>query len=362
MSLSVAIRHAFDAVTLDVAFEAAGGVTALFGRSGAGKTSVVNAVAGLLRPDAARVVCGDTVLADTQTGLWLPPHKRRVGYVFQDARLFPHLDVSGNLNYGARFAAEPPGPAQRDRVIDMLGIGSLLPRRVGDLSGGETQRVAIGRALLSSPRLLLLDEPLAALDEARKAEILPYLERLRDGAGVPILYVSHQVSEIARLATDVVALEAGRVVRSGPVDAVLSDAEAVDVTGVRDAGAVLSVTVRAHAEDGLTEVEGAGGVLVLPHVDAPVGARLRVRIEAQDVILSGARPEGLSALNILPVAVMTVRSGEGPGVMVQLRAGEDALLARVTGRSAKTLDLAPGWRGYAIVKSVAVAARDVGRR
>lgn len=362
MSLSVTIRHAFEGFTLDVAFEASGGVTALFGRSGAGKTSVVNAVAGLLRPDAARVVCADTVLVDTKTGIWLPPHKRRIGYVFQDARLFPHLDVSGNLDYGARFAVDTPGRAERDRVIEMLGIGPLLSRRVGDLSGGETQRVAIGRALLSAPRLLLLDEPLAALDEARKAEILPYLERLRDAADVPILYVSHQVSEIARLATDVVALEAGRVLRAGSVDAVLSDPEAVDVTGVRDAGAVVSVRVVAHAEDGLTEVEGAGGVLMLPHVEAPVGAQLRVRIEAQDVILSRTRPDGLSALNILPVSVLALRAGDGPGVMVQLRAGADTVLARVTGRSAKALDLAPGWQGYAIVKSVAVAARDVGRR
>jgi len=360
MSLSVDLRHRQGAFELQLAFEATGGVTALWGASGAGKTTVVNAVAGLLRPDAARIALEGEVLVDTKTRVWLPPHRRGLGYVFQEARLFPHLDVRANLTYGARFADRSRQGPTLEQVAEMLDIAPLLPRRIGRLSGGERQRVAIGRALMSKPRLLLLDEPLAALDAARKADILPYLERLRDEARVPILYVSHQIDEVARLATDVVVLDHGKLVKSGPVTALLSDLDMVGVTGVRAAGALLNARVVAHHDDGLTELAGAGGALFLPRVSAPVGARLRVRIEAQDVILSRSRPEGLSALNILPVEVTALREGSGPGMMVQLRAGEDLLLARVTRRSAQALQLAPGVTGYAVVKSVAVASGNVG--
>jgi len=360
MSLSVDIRHRLAEFTLDVRFDATGGVTALWGVSGAGKTSVVNAVAGLLRPDMARIALGESVLADTAAGVWLPPHRRGVGYVFQDARLFPHLDVRGNLLYGQRFAQMGADGPELDEVVDMLGIGPLLARRVGDLSGGEKQRVAMGRALLSRPRLLLLDEPLAALDPPRKEDILPFLERVRDAAEVPILYVSHHASEIARLATDVVVLDRGKVLKSGPVAQVMSDLDLVTATGVREAGAVIAARVVAHHDDGLTELSGAGGALFLPRIDAQVGRDLRIRIEAQDVMLSRGRPEGLSALNILPVEVLAVREGDGPGAMVKLRAGDAHLLARVTGRSAKALQLAEGGRAYAIVKSVAVATGDIG--
>jgi molybdate transport system ATP-binding protein len=242
----------------------------------------------------------------------------------------------------------------------MLGIGPLLARRPGTLSGGEKQRVAIGRALLSRPRLLLMDEPLAALDAERKAEILPYLERLRDETALPILYVSHAVAEVARLATTVVALDNGRVVRAGPTDAVLADPEAVPTLGVREAGSVLTAIVLAHHEDGLSELGLGEGRLLLPRVAARVGAVIRVRIHAQDVILSRSAPVGLSALNILAVRVTALRSGEGPGVMVQLALGDNRLLARITRRSAEALDLAPGTDCFAIAKSVAVARADVG--
>ena len=358
MTLSVALQHRFGGFALDVAFDAPGGVTALFGRSGAGKTSVINAVAGLLRPNAGRVVVGDTVLFDSAARIDLPAHRRRVGYVFQDARLFPHLRVRGNLAYGARFAGGVDA-ADLARVADMLGIAHLLDRSPGALSGGETQRVAIGRALLARPRLLLLDEPLAALDDARKAEILPYLERLRDAAGLPILYVSHSVAEVARLATTVVVLDAGRVARVGTTADVLSDPDAVTGLGLRDAGAILRATVAAHHPDGLSELSTSAGPLFLPHVDGAIGTGLRVRIAAQDVILSVARPVGLSALNILRVKVVALRDGDGPGVMVQLRAGDDLLLARITGRSATALGLKPGLACHAIVKTVAVAGGDV---
>lgn len=344
--LEVRLKHQFPGFTLDVAFEAPMGVTALFGRSGAGKTSVVRAVAGVLQADQARVAVGGIRL----DGLSVPA--RRIGYVFQEPRLFPHMSVRANLAYGMRGGAMAS-------VVGMLGIGTLLDRRPGALSGGEAQRVAIGRALLSQPRLLLLDEPLAALDGARKAEILPFIERLRDEAGVPILYVSHSVSEIARLATTVVALEAGRVVRVGTAAEVLADPDIVPVLGVREAGAVVRARVAAHHGDGLTELIWSAGRLLLPQVSQPAGAQVRVRIEAQDVMLAATRPEGISALNVVPVTLTALRTGDGPGVVVQLRAGEDLILARLTGRSARAMGLAPGWQGFAVVKSVAVAAGNV---
>ncbi|MEQ9123869.1 MAG: TOBE domain-containing protein, partial [Alphaproteobacteria bacterium] len=241
-----------------------------------------------------------------------------------------------------------------------LGIGPLLARRPGALSGGEKQRVAIGRALLSRPALLLMDEPLAALDEARKAEILPYLERLRDETEIPILYVSHAMAEVARLATTVVALEAGRVVRAGPAVEVLSDPDAVPALGVREAGAVVAGRVLAHHDDGLTEIGVSAGSLFLPRIAAAPGASVRVRIEAQDVMLALTRPEGISALNILPATVTAVRRGPGPGVVAQLQAGEDRLLVRITRRSADALGVAPGLACYGVVKSVAVAQGDIG--
>jgi molybdate transport system ATP-binding protein len=361
MTLELALAHRFGGFHLDVAFSAPEGVTALFGRSGSGKTTVVNAVAGLLAPHQGRISLNGTVLLDTAAGIALPAHRRRIGYVFQEGRLFPHLTVRQNLAFGRWFA---PGTAQtgrEDHVIEMLGIGHLLTRRPGQLSGGEKQRVAIGRALLAAPRLLLMDEPLAALDEARKAEILPYLERLRDEVRVPIVYVSHTVSEVARLATTVVAMQDGGVLRAGPAADVLSDPEAVPSVGVREAGAVLPARVVSHdAVDGLSELAVSGGRLTLPRVDAPVGSRVRVRIEAHDIILARTPPRDISALNVLPVTVTHVHEGEGPGAAVGLQLGADRLLARITRRSARALALAPGLTCYAVLKAMSVARRDVG--
>lgn len=360
MTLSVALRHAFPGFTLDVAFDAPPGLTVLFGRSGSGKTTVVNAVAGLLRPQAGRVSVGPRVLCDTAARLWLPPHRRRVGYVFQEGRLFPHLTVRQNLTYGRRFAPRGAAGAPFDAVVDMLGIGALLARLPMALSGGEKSRVAIGRALLSAPDLLLMDEPLAALDEARKDEILPYLERLRDETRVPILYVSHSVAEVARLATTVVLLQGGQVARIGLAAEVLADPAAAHAIGLREAGAVIAARLVAQEADGLSVLETSAGRLYLPRVEVPPGTTLRVRIHAQDVILSRAAPVGLSALNILPGVVETVRFGDGPGALVQLRSGADLILARLTRRSAEALGLAPGVACHAIVKTVSVGRGDIG--
>ena len=359
MTLSVRLTHAFAGFALDVAFDAPPGLTALFGRSGSGKTTIVNAVAGLLRPDHARITTGDRVLTDTATGLHLPPHRRRIGYVFQEARLFPHLTVRQNLAYGRRFA--PPAPVDHlPRITDLLGLHPLLDRRPAALSGGERARVALGRAILSNPHLLLMDEPLASLDDQRKAEILPYLERLRDETRLPILYVSHSAAEVARLANTLVLIEAGRVTRAGPAEHLLSDPATALTFGLRDAGAILTLRIAAHDADGLTRLDGPTGPLWLPRVDGPPGMPLRVRILAQDVMLALTRPLGVSALNILPATVRQVRIGDGPGALVQLALGDALILARITRRSAEALGLTPGMALHAVIKAVSVAPQDIG--
>jgi molybdate transport system ATP-binding protein len=360
MTLEVSLQHRFPGFALDLAFQAGPGVTALFGRSGSGKTTVINAVAGLLRPDRGRIVADGKLLLDTGTGVSLPPHQRGVGYVFQDARLFPHLTVRQNLHFGRWFAGQRQG-AQPARIIDLLGLGALLDRRPGALSGGERQRVAIGRAILMNPRLLALDEPLAALDDARKAEILPYLERMRDEVGLPILYVSHAMSEVARLASTVVLIAGGRVTAAGPTAGILSDTAVAPALGLREAGALLTAQIAEHEADGLTRLQTAAGPLWLPQVAAPLGTLVRVRILAQDVMLALARPDGISALNILPATVQEVREGEGPGALVRLDTGGELILARITRRSASALGIAPGQRLFAVLKAVSVAQENVTR-
>ena len=357
MTLQIAVQHSFKGFDLDVDFETPPGVTVLFGPSGSGKTTLINAVAGLLRPDRGRIAADDWVLLDTAARRFLPPHRRRLGYVFQEGRLFPHLTVRQNLLYGRWFAPRNARMESIDRVVELLGIGHLLTRRPGALSGGEKQRVAIGRALLAAPKLILADEPLAALDEARKAEILPYFERLRDEVTVPILYVSHSSAEVARLATTVVALKEGRIAASGTPAQVLGDVAAM---GVRGAASVLTARVVAHHADGLTELATAAGALWLPRVaDAP-GRMVRVRIAAQEVILSRDRPQGLSALNILRGVITDIRLGDGPGAMVTLAVGDDRMAARITRRSVEAMGLATGQTCHAVIKSVAIAPEDVG--
>src|SRR5215469_13144633 len=302
--LEVDIEHRLGAFDLDIHFQSGRGLTALFGRSGAGKTSVVSAIAGLIHPDRGRIVVDGSILIDTERRIRVPAHRRRVGYVFQEGRLFPHFTVHQNLAFGRWFA---PGsvPARRfGDIVDLLGIGALLDRRPGRLSGGEKQRVAIGRALLAGPQLLLMDEPLASLDARRKDEILPYIERLRDQAGVPIVYVSHAIAEVTRLASTIVLISDGRVRAVGPLQEVMGRAELYPMAGRFEAGAVLAVRVAAHdAGWGLTELTGVFGKLTVPRLHAPVGAALRVRIRARDVILAAAPPTGISALNVLAAQV-----------------------------------------------------------
>jgi molybdate transport system ATP-binding protein len=360
--LEVDIEHRLGGFALDVHFRSGRGLTALFGRSGAGKTSVVNAIAGLLRPQRGRIAVDGAVLLDTERGVVIPAHRRRIGYVFQEGRLFPHLTVRQNLLFGRWFAPRGETAAGFDDVVDLLGIGPLLARRPGRLSGGEKQRVAIGRALLANPRLLLMDEPLASLDAARKDEILPYLERLRDEATVPIVYVSHAAAEVARLATTIVLIAEGTVRAVGPVTEVMGRAGLYPLAGGFEAGAVLAVTVAAHdARWELTELAGGFGRLTVPRLNLPVGSRLRVRIRARDVILALARPAGISALNVLAGEVEALAPVAEGALEVQLRLGPERLLARVTRRSGEALGLVPGQQVFALIKTVAIDRRSLGR-
>ncbi|GAB4169476.1 MAG: molybdenum ABC transporter ATP-binding protein [Thalassobaculales bacterium] len=358
--LEVAVVARTGDFTLDAAFVAAGRLTALFGRSGAGKSTIVNLIAGLSRPLRGRIAVDGTVLVDTAAGIDLPTHRRRLGYVFQEGRLFPHLSVRQNLLYGRFFAPRGAAGPGLDEVVSLLGIGSLLGRRPAGLSGGEKQRVAIGRALLAAPRLLLMDEPLASLDEQRKAEILPYIERLRDEGRVPIVLVSHSVAEVARLADTMVVLSEGRVAAVGPVTAVMARPDLFPLTGRAEAGAVLAARVAGHdAAYGLTLLDSAAGMLRVARLDLPAGAAVRVRIRARDVMLALAPPEGISALNVLPGRVAAIGEGEAGIVDLRLDCGGEALLARITRLSLETLALTPGTPVFAVLKTVALDRRSL---
>jgi molybdate transport system ATP-binding protein len=361
--LEVDIEHRLGAFDLDIRFRSGRGLTALFGRSGAGKTSVVNAIAGLIRPKRGRIVVDEAVLLDTERGICAPTHRRGVGYVFQEDRLFPHLTVRHNLLFGRWFASGRARSAGLEDVVELLGIGALLDRRPGRLSGGEKQRVAIGRALLAGPRLLLMDEPLASLDARRKDEILPYLERLRDQANVPIIYVSHSVAEVTRLATTIVLISDGRVHAVGPLQEVMGRADLYPLAGRFEAGAVLLVHVARHDPRwGLTELAGSFGELVVPRLEIPVGTALRIRVRARDVILAVTRPSGISALNVVEGQVERLIPIEEGALEVQLRASNQRLLARVTRRSGEALGLAPGRQVFAVIKSVAIDRRSLSRQ
>lgn len=362
MTLFVDLQHRFETFDLNATFTAPGGVTALFGASGSGKTSVINAVAGLIHPAKGQITLDGTEFLNTDTGINLPPHKRGVGYVFQDSRLFPHISVGRNLRFGPRMQGLAPNPALEAKILELLALGALLDRMPQDLSGGEKQRVAIGRALLAEPKLLMMDEPLAALDERRKQEILPYLERLRDEAGLPILYVSHSLSEVARLANNIVVMQNGQALKSGPASDILSDLDSAQHFGAQSVGAMIKATVLAHAPDGITSLQTAGGLLYLPLLQAAEGSALRLRIKAQDVMLSLTKPQGISALNCLKGNISDIRAHGAGSSLVQITCGEDRILSRLTQRSLTELNLQPGQEIFAVVKSVSLAQGDVQAR
>ncbi len=353
-SIQARFKLAYPDFSLDVDLNLPGrGVTALFGPSGSGKTTLLRLIAGLARtPDGYLAVRGEV----WQDGArFVPTHRRALGYVFQEASLFPHLTARGNLEYGMKRTARCLDRAALGHIIDLLGIGGLLDRRVDQLSGGERQRVAIARALAIRPGILLMDEPLSALDLGRKQEILPYLERLHDALDIPVLYVSHAPDEVARLADSLVVMEAGRVLAHGPLQDTLARIDLPLRLG-EDAGVVLDAVVAER--DGnwhLTRVEFAGGQLWARDSGHAVGERVRVRVLARDVSVALRHSRDTSILNVLPAVVEAIAEDGHPAfALVRLRVGPSPILARLTRRSAHALELAPGKVVFAQIKAVAV--------
>jgi molybdate transport system ATP-binding protein len=346
--------------TLDARFSfPSKGLTALFGPSGCGKTSVLRCIAGLNTLDFGLFEIGGEIWQNRRT--FLPPHKRALGYVFQDANLFPHLSARGNLLYGAKRAgrahanASDPSPVDFDDLVALLGIGHLLDRAPANLSGGERQRVAIGRALLAQPKILLMDEPLSALDQQNKNEIMPYLERLHDTLSIPVLYVTHALDEVTRLADHMVLMGEGRVMASGPLADVLSR---LDLPFQQDDAAGVAIDALINERDTrwhLALAEFPGGSLWIRDPGLPLGGKVRLRILARDVSLASERLEGASILNLLSAKVMEVAPGDHPAVVLaRVNVNGTPFVARLTARSADTLGLAPGQETWMQVKTVTV--------
>jgi len=355
MTLSVQLKRRLGAFDIDASFQSSGGLTALFGPSGSGKTSVINMIGGLISPASGRVAVSGQVLVDTDAGIAIPRHKRRIGYVFQDARLFPHLTVGQNLRYGRWFTSPNHRYANLEGIVDLLGVGHLLDRRPAALSGGERQRIAIGRALAASPRLILMDEPLASLDEARKAEILPYIERLRDEMKIPIVYVSHSMQEVFRLATDLVVMDNGRVTAAGPIAEVALRTELLPQAEQAEAGAVLDMVVVDHdpAFD-ISLLRSAAGDMRVPGLGALPGAAVRLRIRARDIMLALDPPGRISGLNVLAGKVSAVGPPHGAHLDITIDCNGQPLVARITRLSAQALEISHGREVFAIVKSVSL--------
>ncbi len=351
--LAVRVRMQRGDFSLDVSLEAATpGVVGLFGVSGSGKTTLIDAIAGLLTPAEGRIEVDGSVLFESGR-VEVPAERRRIGYVFQDARLFPHRSVRGNLRYGERRARVAARPIGFDEIVDLLGLRSLLTRRPSRLSGGERQRVAIGRALLAQPRLLLLDEPLASIDRARRSEVLPYLERVRDRFRIPIVYVSHQFDEVLQLATQLVLLDAGRVAAQGDLASVSRDPALHAVLGADAVAAVVDARVES-ASAGELRVRVGGGELVVPGNGLAAGERVRLEILARDVILATERPRGLAQPNCLAGTLVSLRSETPTAQLAELDVGGARLLARVPRARADELGLASGSAVWLVVNAVAL--------
>jgi molybdate transport system ATP-binding protein len=349
------------AFQLDAAFEGDAGVVAVFGRSGAGKSVTIALIAGLLRPDRGVIVVDGRVLVDTGKNIFVPKYARRIGVVYQDAQLFPHLTVRQNLMFGRWFAGNAEQSVEFGAVVETLGIGHLLTRRPGRLSGGERQRVAIGRALLSSPRLLLMDEPLAALDDERKREVLSLIERLRDAFKVPMVYVSHSIDEVARLASRVVVLDGGRVVAAGPVDEVFGPSQVHAGEARFGRSSVLTRRIAGmRAGYGLTEIEHPSGTIWLAGAAGAVGREVHIVVRATDVSLATTRPQDISVRTVLAGTVRGFERDDGPlaAVMIDLK-GHGHLVAMTTRMAVDELALKPGDPVFALIKTVALDERGV---
>ena len=353
--LKVAANKRRGAFLLDAKFELpTPGVVALFGRSGCGKTTLVNVIAGLLAADAGQVALDESVLLDTARGINVPPEERRIGYVFQDARLFPHMRVEANLRYALKRAAVAPFVGV-DRVVDLLDLAALLGRRTHELSGGERQRVAIGRALLSQPSLLLLDEPLASLDASRREEVLPYLETLRDQLAIPMVYVSHNFDEVLRLATHLVLMEAGKTVAQGELGQMSLHPKVREIIGTDAVGAIVDGTVLGtDSSSGLTRVQVGRGELKVHCGTAAQGSRLRVQLLARDLIVATEPPRHLSVRNSLAGVVSSVADEVDDSDLIAIDIGGILIMARVTKAATRELALAPGKPVWALVKTASL--------
>ena len=329
------------------------GVTVLFGHSGSGKTTLLRCIAGLERAPQGFLEINSQVWQDSEHDLFVPTHQRSLGYVFQEANLFPHLTVQSNLNFGLKRLAKRPDAGNLQHIIDLLGIWHLLDRMPENLSGGEKQRVAIARALALEPEILLMDEPLASLDFKRKQEILPFLSRLHQETCIPILYVTHSQQEVAQLADYLVILEDGQALAAGPLSETMSRLD-VPLAQERDAATVWQTTIVAHENDyHLTRVAFDGGMLSIPITDAAIGTSLRLLIYARDVSIALEAPVATSILNVLP-ATITGMADDGGRCVVQLRLGEQVLLAHITSKSAQILQIKPGLEVYAQIKGTSL--------
>jgi molybdate transport system ATP-binding protein len=356
--LRIDIAKQLGGFRLETSFQTStGGASVVFGPSGAGKSCLLALIAGLLRPDRGRIEIAGETLFDNDRAIQVPVEARRIGFVFQDPRLFPHMSVRANLEYGRRRRKEHDSSAGFDDVVELLGISGLLERRPHSLSGGEKQRIAIGRALLSNPRVLLLDEPLASLDDPRKAEILPFLERLRDGIGIPMLYVTHSMDEVARIADHLVLLESGRVAAAGALGDLSARLDLPLLVDRPDVGAILIGRVAAQdAARAITRVATGKAEFLLSHIDVSIGQPVRLRVLARDVAIATRRPDGLSVQNVLPCRLTALAERPNGRCLVQLDLGGASLLALLTADSARRLELHAGQDVFALVKSVASSA------
>ena len=356
---------------VDAKFSSAARVLALFGRSGSGKSTVVNMIAGLAAPERGRVVIDGEVLFDSERRVNVPIERRGVGYVFQEGLLFPHLSVRQNLLFGAARRGTNGALANGvpfDQVASLLGIEPLLERSAPTLSGGEKQRVAIGRALLSRPRLLLMDEPLAALDTGRRSEILRLIERVRDECNVRIVYVSHSIGEVSRLADDVVLMNEGTVIACGGTEEIFNRTDLRPYTGRFEGGALIEAhAVRHDARYFLTTFAFDGGELIAPGVETPIGARVRIRIRARDVTLATTRPQGMSVRNVIEGRVAGIEDRGGAIVEIRVRLGVSGtepsgreLLSRISRQALDEMQLEAGQLVFVLIKAIAFDKRSMG--
>ena len=359
--LSVNITKAFGSFRLETQFEVEeGSITAIFGKSGAGKTSTINAIAGLTRPDIGVIQLGNTTLFDQNMRINLPIYKRQIGYVFQDDRLFPHMTVRNNLIYGTPKNRDVANSLNLTDITGLLELAPLLERRPRSLSGGEKQRVAIGRALLSNPKLLLMDEPLASIDVQHRFEILPFIQRVREKTGITIIYVTHALEEVIFIADQIILLSEGQVTAQGTVEEIMSRLDLHPMTSRFDAGAVISATYSGYdREFDLGELSFDGGILRIAGLNAEIGILLRAHIRARDVSLMLDKPKDTSVLNVFKGELIEIRHEDGPQLDLLINIGTP-LIARITRKSLNDLNLDIGSKVYAMIKAVAIDRKILG--